>query len=713
MIEIDKPIIKEADDQFSRVDYVNSIANHIKNNKTKDCTIIGINGAWGTGKTSILNLLKKELQKQFFYTEEFNPWRYKSESQMLIKLFEKIHLGSKSDKKLKDSVKELGKCLLEYGEFVAVPEIKIGPFGVDFSNVAKGITQGIGKKLSKRKHTLEDVKERINVILSDLALPLIIFVDDIDRLDNTEIRQLFKLLKLTADFNNLIYIVAFDDEVVSNVLNADYLGSGDLNGGKEFLEKIINIPLPIPHLSNHHRHLFLVNRLSEFSSKLQINLFEDYEFNGRLRDCSFMLLKTPRDVKRVINSISFLRECLKQEVSINDLIILEILRLYAPEVFRQIIKFQDYLFNKSLEQPFKFLDSSSSTTETGDYFFSFIDTVRYKKTEIISIISYLFPSNTLFGSRQLILSQQRIKNLSAQNRVALKTNFDRYLKIGLLENELSTEDLDSIIHGIETSILEKSLIEVEKLSDVNFNQIFEYLKISEDSISEDTKYKLYQIYCISDYFNRTNEFDFIFGMSPIHHVFKNLVSLSNLDSFVIETIDNCAHPFRKFYLIVQFKEALELESKNQEILKSVEKIALEEIDNIFDFDKSQIFENPDDNKCHDIINLIFQFGKDKLFCKSVLKYIQAKGNVLKVARSILNKATKISDKPIVYYDDELSDSYFQRLEKLIDRDVLIEKFNELKDAYPLNYTSKDEIMKINGIIVNKYLDYVERTKGID
>jgi predicted KAP-like P-loop ATPase len=712
MIEIDKPIIEEADDKFSRVDYVNSIANHIKNNKTKDCTIIGINGAWGTGKTSILNLLKKELQKQFFYTEEFNPWRYKTESQMLIKLFEKIHFGSKSDKNLKDSVKELGKRLLEYGEFVAVPEIKIGPFGVDFSNVVKGITKGIGKKLSKRKHTLEDVKERINEILNDLALPLIIFVDDIDRLDNTEIRQLFKLLKLTADFNNLVYIVAFDDEVVSNVLNEDYLGKGDLKGGKEFLEKIINIPLPIPHLSNQKRHEFFIKRLVEFSSDLNLSLAINYEFNRSLRDCSIMLLKTPRDVKRVINSISFLRACLKNEVSFNDLIILEILRLYAPDVFSQIINLQDFLFDFSLKESFEIPGDKIKITETRGDFFSKIDEVRYKKAEIISIVSYLFPFNTLFSSRPRPISEQFKKELSLQNRVALQNNFERYLKIGLLENELSSVLLDSILENINTKNLDESLIMVNEWNDKNFNQIFEYLNINEESFNVEGKYKLYQIYCVSEYFNQRNEMNFMTGVSPVHHVIKKFSSLSQLDTFLTEIIERITKNDKKVYFISLFRNAIKEDSQSQKYLDFINSIASSELKKILESDISDLFANPEEYKIYHILDLVIQLELYELFQEKLLSYIKLTGDILKVARSFIQKSYYFGDST-PHYSDELTDDYFNRLEKVLNREVLVEEFNKLKYEYPLNYEITDDIKKVNGIIIHKYFDYVGRTKVND
>jgi len=79
-----------------------------------------------------------------------------------------------------------------------------------------------------------------------LEKPLIIFIDDIDRLDNLEIQQIFKILKLTADFNKLIYVLAFDEEMVAKPLSQIY--GNDQTDGLQFIEKIIQLPLRIPRI---------------------------------------------------------------------------------------------------------------------------------------------------------------------------------------------------------------------------------------------------------------------------------------------------------------------------------------------------------------------------------------------------------------------------------------------------------------------------------
>ncbi len=68
-------------------------------------------------------------------------------------------------------------------------------------------------------------------------------MDDIDRLDKQEVQAIFKLVKLSADFPFVSYVLAFDEEMVAAALAEKY---GNLEAGKKFLEKIIQVPLHLP-----------------------------------------------------------------------------------------------------------------------------------------------------------------------------------------------------------------------------------------------------------------------------------------------------------------------------------------------------------------------------------------------------------------------------------------------------------------------------------
>ena len=95
-------------------------------------------------------------------------------------------------------------------------------------------------------------------ILTELPYKIIIVVDDIDRLNNTEIRQIFQLVKALADFPNTVYLLAFDKEVILRALAKVQGGPG-----LEYLEKVIQVPFEIPPISRAELENLFFSKLDE------------------------------------------------------------------------------------------------------------------------------------------------------------------------------------------------------------------------------------------------------------------------------------------------------------------------------------------------------------------------------------------------------------------------------------------------------------------
>ena len=90
----------------------------------------------------------------------------------------------------------------------------IGKIAKALKDVGKA-TEKAGEKSSKN---LSAVKSELNILLRDIDTKIIIVIDDIDRLNNTEIRQIFQLVKSLADFPHTIYLLSFDKNVIINGL---------------------------------------------------------------------------------------------------------------------------------------------------------------------------------------------------------------------------------------------------------------------------------------------------------------------------------------------------------------------------------------------------------------------------------------------------------------------------------------------------------------
>lgn len=109
------------------------------------------------------------------------------------------------------------------------------------------------RRVERRTTDLQKSKNQIIGKMIDEKLKIIVSIDDIDRLSEDEIIAVFQLVKALADFPNTVYILTFDYNVVVRALSKVQHGDG-----KEYLEKIIQVPfeIPAPNMDSIHQMLF-------------------------------------------------------------------------------------------------------------------------------------------------------------------------------------------------------------------------------------------------------------------------------------------------------------------------------------------------------------------------------------------------------------------------------------------------------------------------
>jgi predicted KAP-like P-loop ATPase len=230
----DAPIQTPEQDRFNRSGFARRIAETIRNRIDPSSLAIGVYGAWGDGKTSVLNLIRTTLAHESdVVCVKFNPWRVDGEPALLRNFFGalvtamRVSLGNRQEK--------IGKILRDYGKLLE----KIPTFGTGLGTFASVIGEKWGEP------ALETLRGRISAEIRAANKKLVIFIDDIDRLEKTEIQGLFRLIKLTADFENTIYVLAFDSDMVAGAIGERFVSDpvSHIKAGQSFLEKIVQVPL--------------------------------------------------------------------------------------------------------------------------------------------------------------------------------------------------------------------------------------------------------------------------------------------------------------------------------------------------------------------------------------------------------------------------------------------------------------------------------------
>ncbi|NVO33063.1 KAP family P-loop NTPase fold protein [Hymenobacter lapidiphilus] len=441
----DKDIQEGSQDEFQRYEFAKRIANTILSQGNHESLAIGLYGQWGEGKTSVLNFIWKELNEPGTIRMLFNPWRYEGEDEILIAFF--TGLAQVLNKRLRTKGEQAGVLIAQYAEAI-IPKFEFFDGAVSTepgTNVKK-----IGELLSTR--SVPELKERVEAFLKKTKKRVVIFIDDIDRLDRKEIQALFRLIKLTADFNFVTYLLSFDDVMVARALGEIYEGGGEA-AGHSFLEKIIQVPLRMPATNVQTMHDFLNNRLRQVLTQAGVALtdYEHQSLHFALRSSVLTRLTTPRQAVRYCNALGFSIGLLQGEVRTHDLILIEALKAFYPEVYRFISHQRHNITGATLQQtdqdrlkrdldPILELTSPHLAART----------LLFMLFPRILLVYKAIDNMGLFGSRN-------DQDLVAQKAIASDYYFQRYFSYAVQRGEISDRQFVQLLQLLDSNALEPAL----------------------------------------------------------------------------------------------------------------------------------------------------------------------------------------------------------------------------------------------------------------
>ncbi len=390
---------------------------------------IGIYGKWGTGKTSLLNLIEKNIE--IFHKEKgdkpymkfhYNPWVYQTKEEMLFDFFET--LSRKLNYSGNENLKKAGKLIKKYSRYlkavklsasVGIPKV----FNAGISIEPYEILKRLGEDLEGEEKSLDELKTEIDDALKLSNKKIIIFIDDIDRLDKDEIFTLFKLIKINADFKNLIFIVCLDPDYVAKAIHQRY--GHKKKSGKEFLEKIINIPLELPLIEDIDLDYFVKEKIKPI---LSLNYVKKENLDELFMSLKGYYFSSPREIIRVINSFAISFYAIGDEVNIHDLFWIEYIKI---KYFRTYQVIKDYAKDIKSKQFFKSTITFNNfyTEEKGESGLRKELLDGHKKA--YSVINFLFPmekSGTLSAFQNPIVKLENV--LDAELRIRHINHFEKY-----------------------------------------------------------------------------------------------------------------------------------------------------------------------------------------------------------------------------------------------------------------------------------------------
>ena len=319
-----------SEDKFGITDYIGGLARFISVCSTP--LTISIQGSWGTGKTSIMNLVKQQLPEDVFPVW-FNTWQFSqfnmSEELPVSLLTSLLSAFELEDKETLDDASKIIKTLricyrVTKGFGIAALDSIVG------GKVAEGIKAGFDRAESVAnendsidnnldpaisiKRLKEEFIKCVNKTLEEKGKRrIVIFIDDLDRLNPGKAVELLEVLKLFLDCKNCVFVLAIDYDVVCRGVEAKYGSLADdkkaaAEKGRSFFDKIIQVPFKMPvaryNIEDYVEDCFKQIRI-EFNNKNDINVYVDL--------IKYSIGTNPRSMKRLFNAYQLLLEIVRKE----------------------------------------------------------------------------------------------------------------------------------------------------------------------------------------------------------------------------------------------------------------------------------------------------------------------------------------------------------------------------------------------------------------
>jgi len=312
----DEPIADYHDDKLDTARFAEAIASAAHHTETP--FTIGVFGRWGQGKTSVLRQAESLIVDNYEddVTVWFNAWQYEREEVPIVPLIltigEALEKETVKGKKPPEYLRKAGRVLIAIARSIT---LKLSYFGAGIEVSGKDLLEEIGQ-------TEEDVPARILPIsvyvhaFSELqritrvyrksgeTSRIVVFIDDLDRCLPERAVALLQGIKLVLNQPGFVFILGLDRQIIEDYLVEMYKEAGSKNpteNGRRFIDKIIQLPLPIPRQDD------LTRYIENLFERRELKCEENKPIVGVLKNVEQLVTlganANPRNVVRFINNL--------------------------------------------------------------------------------------------------------------------------------------------------------------------------------------------------------------------------------------------------------------------------------------------------------------------------------------------------------------------------------------------------------------------------
>lgn len=400
--------------------------------------VVGLTGDWGLGKSTILNFTEAKLkQTEHVSVAFFNPWIFSGRDELLNGFFNALRdaLGKSGKEHVRDLQSNLDKyrnAIEVFGEGAAATADLHGGSGTVSTvwNWVKKLKFGQPASLTP----LEERKE-LERKLDKANQAVVVLIDELDRVENDEVRAVAQLIKAVGDIEGISYLVSYEPGRVAEALGRGH-GEERTKSGERYLEKIVQYTVPVRPLFSNDAKLLLeatltANKNSDFAWD---ELIEEEAFRSILRK-----IATPREIKRLIGSYSILYEMIRGEIKPLDVLAYCWILTKSPSLREKI----SVKLDEMVEDP--------SPEHLSARFLAFFGDRKSKPSVVDVLGSEAEPFEELLGLLFPRFGEDRRRDDFDGTRLSQRQNLVRLLFLGNPPDLIARNDIEEL-WGIEDEL---------------------------------------------------------------------------------------------------------------------------------------------------------------------------------------------------------------------------------------------------------------------
>ncbi len=437
--------------------FVRSFAEAIRSVRGSDSVVLALAGPWGSGKSSLLNLIAGELEttahEQPPLVMRFNPWWFSGTEQLVAAFLQQL------------------------GAALSRPEVNetLGPATVALDHLAEAIANpGVRIGVDPSSRDIEALRDSVNAILENSDRRILIFMDDIDRLTPKEMTQLLLIVRAVADFPNTTYVLSFDYEVVVNSLG-NKLGVD----GRTYLEKVIQLQIDVPMPGRMVLERMVIGQLQAIDPAAK-NLDKETQrhfrilFEGGIKH----FLATPRACTRLLNVMRFTYPTLGDDVYFPDLLGLSCLMSFSSQAIQAMRSFNDAFVGPCDT-------AGKGWLNLREFHNSWLAEIpKRDRSPVESIVRLLFPK-VAWALNGPIRGEEFVEVWDRQKRICSVKHFDSYFRLGLTAGEAAEHQWQHMVELLDdATAFAAALQRFGPLEDGGAGWVAELLQQASDFVNE-------------------------------------------------------------------------------------------------------------------------------------------------------------------------------------------------------------------------------------